>query len=199
MIFYYILNKCFDIFLFFKPYFDSLFQKKITYYPLITNLKLIDLNDNNKIYEYKTQIIIKTNILLQSLYQKIIEHNTLYDKHFDNFILEITYTIGNTTYKYNSKNNLNIYLPVYNNLIKLKKPNRIYKGTINNIDITDILNEYAGPKRNFYIDTKKPVILKNIIETIILNFNENSIVEIEDNFLNEYSYNYPFDEIIILQ
>ena len=86
-----------------------------------------------------------------------------------------------------------ITFPIYDKseLIKYVFINRITSIKIddNKLECFEkILESYAGPNYNFYIDKNNNITLKKIFDINFVNYNNNSVIKLTDTFNNEFIY-----------
>jgi hypothetical protein len=202
-----------------KQKFVSFYYKCDTNNIILVNLNLFLLTETNKYNKIsfnssslkelqeeldKNKIINVERIV--SIFLKY--HNISLSK---NYIIDIKYKIKNKFYKINVNNILanSFAFPLYNTIIPSKSINKIlfayvYDKSNNDfeLEITNELELYQGPKNNFYFDTEFKIWLKDIIlendERLDKYLNENKYILIQDTFLNEYRIEYPFNSKIEL-
>ena len=187
------------------------FIKNIFYYDKksikILNIYIIN-KDNNRI-EYLKDINYFNNLLFLNGSIKLYDTLSYFSTNLleNNLILEIEYTINSKKYKYNTniKTCVDLKFPFYNKNSLSKMENKITSISIeNNEDILDEIMEYLGPNKNFYLD----IIYNQKLENIFLKskgiflkkyLESNSIILLEDIYLNEYKIYYPFNKKITLK
>lgn len=143
---------------YYKFIINYLFPKKnIMHAKLCNNRKSIDITN-----EFTTLVKNnKENIIWNNLVDSINNDKDLkYINNLDNFHLDIRYTIEDVHYRiiYHYKNDDIIQFPPYTSEeIKKYKEDEGYKKTVlfaeisnKNIDVTQLIQEYAGPMNDFY-------------------------------------------------
>ncbi len=177
---YFFIGMCFIgfIYLNYKFFFinkNITFEDKNTYYS-----KLISID----IY-YKNNILRKKN--------EINNNNISINVPFDYIIID--YLLNNKKYKLIEKNNI-FKFPLYkkNNIKKYVFINKITKIEFysNNkiLDLTNVLIQFIGPNYDFnYSYTNNNVLIKDYLNILKIEYNENDIIKLFDLFGNKYEFN----------
>jgi hypothetical protein len=204
-----------------KMYNKKLKNNSILNLPELQNVNLIIFTDHdngncleiNNIFkiephylpDLQRRITLGKKINFMNFFEKFDVDNML----DTNFLIDIEYKFNNKNYKINIKKekSVNFEFPVYDpvSIKSIKSLNQILyacvKDTTNEnceLDITKHLEYYAGPKKNFYNDTEYFITLQDIItkdgDFLCKNYTKNNFIEIQDIFLNEYEYNFPFNK-----
>ena len=206
-----------------KMYNKKLKNNSILNLPELQNVNLIIFSEHDNCLEINNIFKIEPHIL-PDLQRRItlgkkINFMNFFEK-FDinqmldtNFLIDIEYKFNNKNYKINIKKekSLNFEFPVYDtvSIKNIKSLNQILYSCVkdnNNenyeLDITEHLEYYAGPKKNFYNDTEYFITLQDIITKngvfLCKNYTKNNFIQIQDIFLNEYEHNFPFNKKIEL-